>query len=122
MKKTELVLPEIGLIAATRAMLGAGIGLLVASRLSEQRRRVIGGSLVAVGVLTTIPLLLDVLSNMPGAKRLSAGISAFLHGRKTHHPRSVAIAQRTPSQSGAMRRRAMERQDYFSRTRRRNVL
>jgi hypothetical protein len=62
MKKAELALPELGLIAATRGMLGAGIGLLVASHLSEHKRRMVGRCLVAIGALTTIPLLLDVLS------------------------------------------------------------
>jgi hypothetical protein len=61
MIKTELRLPELGLLAGTRAMLGAGIGLLVAGRLSEARRKDIGWTLVAVGVLTTFPLALMVL-------------------------------------------------------------
>ena len=60
MIKTELRLPELGLLAGTRAMLGAGIGLLVAGRLSEARRKDIGWTLVAVGVLTTFPLALMV--------------------------------------------------------------
>jgi len=62
MKRTELALPEIGAIAATRAMLGAGLGLLLAGRLSKQHRKLIAGSLIAIGVVTTIPLALDVLS------------------------------------------------------------
>jgi hypothetical protein len=62
MKRTELTLPEVGLLAATRAMLGAGIGLLLANRLSDKKRKVVGGTLFAIGVLTTIPLAADVLS------------------------------------------------------------
>src|SRR5262245_39075285 len=50
MKRTELALPEIGAIAATRAMLGAGLGLLMAGRLSQEHRRMIGVSLLAIGV------------------------------------------------------------------------
>jgi len=58
----ELPVPELGAIAGTRAMLGAGIGLLAAGRLSERTRTVAGRTLLAIGVLSTIPLLLDVLS------------------------------------------------------------
>ncbi|MGA7951778.1 MAG: hypothetical protein WCA45_16725 [Thiobacillaceae bacterium] len=59
--KTELSLSEIGLIAATRGMLGAGVGLLVADLLSAEQRRSIGWTLVAVGAVTTVPLVLNVL-------------------------------------------------------------
>ena len=54
---TELRLPELGLIAATRGMLGAGIGLLLAHKLSDDRRKGVGWTLVAIGALTTIPLV-----------------------------------------------------------------
>ena len=57
---TELRLPELGLVAGTRALLGAGVGLLIASKLSDSQRRDIGWTLVAVGVLTTLPLMLMV--------------------------------------------------------------
>ena len=57
---TELRLPELVLLAGTRAVLGAGVGLLMAERLSEAQRKGIGWTLVAVGVLTTIPLALMV--------------------------------------------------------------
>jgi hypothetical protein len=43
-------------------MLGVGIGLLAAGRISERSRRTVGRSLLAVGALSTIPLVLDVLS------------------------------------------------------------
>jgi len=57
MKKRELTLAEIGLISGTRAMAGAGIALLLSDKLSRKQRRAVGWTLVAVGVLTTIPLL-----------------------------------------------------------------
>ncbi len=60
MKKRELTLPEIGLIAGTRGMLGAGIALLLSEKLTVEQRRAIGWTLVAVGVVTTIPLLAQV--------------------------------------------------------------
>ena len=57
----NITLPRLGLIAATRAGLGAGIGLLLADRLNPDQRRAVGWTLVAVGVLTTFPLAADVL-------------------------------------------------------------
>lgn len=43
------------LVAATRGMLGAGIGLLLAGR-AGNRRVPIGRALLAIGAITTIPL------------------------------------------------------------------
>ena len=54
MKQHEVTIPQIGLIAGTRAMLGAGIALLLSEKLSDEQRRAIGWTLVAVGALTTI--------------------------------------------------------------------
>lgn len=65
MKTTELVIPEVGLIALTRAILGMGVGLLVSGKVREQTRRPVGWSLVAVGVLTTFPLLATVFARRP---------------------------------------------------------
>ena len=62
MKTSEITLPEVGLIAATRAMLGAGIALLLADKLNEDQRKAIGWTLFAMGATSTIPLALDVLS------------------------------------------------------------
>ena len=62
MFKTELTLPDLGLIAATRGLLGAGIALLLADKLSDDQRRAVGWTLTAVGALTKIPLVLGVLA------------------------------------------------------------
>ena len=59
-KKVTLAVPELGLIAMTRAMLGVGIGLLLSEALDKRTVRGVGIALVAVGVLTTVPLLLRV--------------------------------------------------------------
>jgi hypothetical protein len=61
MKTTTVSIPELALIAGTRGMLGMGIGLLAANRMRPEQRRAVGWTLVAVGVLTTIPLAADVL-------------------------------------------------------------
>jgi len=60
MKETTLPLPQLGLIAATRGMLGAGIGLLLADKLAPEARKAAGVTLLAVGILTTIPLAMQV--------------------------------------------------------------
>ena len=62
MKKAELTLPEIALIAGTRGMLGAGAGLLLADRLNNDRRKAIGWTLLIIGAISTIPLAIGVLS------------------------------------------------------------
>jgi len=49
---------KLGFIVATRAALALGAGLLLSSRLGYGKRRMIGGTLVAVGALTTIPALM----------------------------------------------------------------
>ena len=61
MNPKQVTVPELALIAGTRAALGAGIGLLVADRLSREQRRAVGWTLVAVGAITTIPLAAEVL-------------------------------------------------------------
>jgi hypothetical protein len=60
---TELRLPELALVAGTRGLLGAGIGLLLADRLADDRRRNLGWTLVAIGALTTLPLIALVFSH-----------------------------------------------------------
>jgi hypothetical protein len=55
LKRLNLSLPEFGFVVATRAALGAGIGLLLAGRLGRCSRRRVGAALLAVGALTTIP-------------------------------------------------------------------
>jgi hypothetical protein len=61
--KTEITLPELALVAGTRAALGLGIGLLIANKLSDEQRKAAGWALLAVGVLTTIPLAIEVLGH-----------------------------------------------------------
>jgi hypothetical protein len=41
-------------------MLGVGIGLLVAGKLTEENRRLVGGTLLAIGAVSTIPLAWQV--------------------------------------------------------------
>jgi hypothetical protein len=62
MKEARLTLPQLSMIAVTRAILGGGVGLLLADRLSERERRVAGWGLFLAGVVSTIPLGRLVLS------------------------------------------------------------
>jgi hypothetical protein len=57
-KSVTLMLPEIGMITLTRGALGVGIGFLLSNSLEKEERQSAGLALGAVGVLTTIPLLL----------------------------------------------------------------
>jgi len=64
-RKSVLTIPEIGLIGITRVALGAGLALLLGDKLDHKERRAVGWSLFLVGVLTTAPLVLDVLGKQP---------------------------------------------------------
>jgi hypothetical protein len=60
-----LTLPELALIAGTRALLGAGLGLLLADRLNEDQRKAAGWTMFLIGAVTTIPLAINVLNKRP---------------------------------------------------------
>jgi hypothetical protein len=62
MKKAELTIPEIALIAGTRGVLGAGIALLLADKLNEDQRRAAGWAMFLIGAISTIPLVINVFS------------------------------------------------------------
>lgn len=64
MREIRMSFPELALTAATRGMLGVGIGLLISDRLDRERRVVVGATLAVVGALTTIPLALGVLGRL----------------------------------------------------------
>ena len=55
MESLILSRPVIGFLVGTRAALGFGIGLLIAERIPESRRRRIAWALIAIGAATTIP-------------------------------------------------------------------
>ena len=68
MVTTELRLHELAMVAGTRAMLGAGVALLLADRIGDDTRKGVGWALVAVGLLTTIPLAMLVLGKRKTAE------------------------------------------------------
>ena len=63
--RSELQLNKSDLImlVGTRAMLGAGIGLLVAGKLSDEPRRAVGRTLLAIGAATTVPLAFRIFGS-----------------------------------------------------------
>jgi hypothetical protein len=61
MIEPKLTLADIMLIAGTRVVLGAGIGLLLSSRLNDDQRKAAGLALALVGAVTTIPLAIGVI-------------------------------------------------------------
>jgi hypothetical protein len=54
-KETRLSRPELAFIVSTRVMLGAGIALFLADRLSAEQRKAVGATLALVGLVTTLP-------------------------------------------------------------------
>ncbi|HEV8606229.1 MAG TPA: hypothetical protein VGQ99_12725 [Tepidisphaeraceae bacterium] len=74
MIRRTITAPQLGLIAGTRAALGAGIALLLADRLTDGQRRAVGWTLVAVGALSTIPLAAQVFFADENEARLSGGM------------------------------------------------
>jgi hypothetical protein len=56
MKEIRLIIPELGLIAGTRAALGGGVALLLADKFTKEQRKAIGWTLFLFGAITTIPL------------------------------------------------------------------
>jgi len=62
MRTYEVTVPEVALVALTRGMGGAGIGLLAAGTMDAHKRRILGVALLAVGVLSTVPLVLEIFA------------------------------------------------------------
>jgi hypothetical protein len=63
---------QFGFLVATRAALAFGIGLLVANRIREKRRRAIALTLIGIGAATTIPAvrtLRDSRSDAPALRQ-----------------------------------------------------
>ena len=55
MRIIALDIPTFGFIVATRAMIGIGVGLLLAERLPAPQRRVAAAFMIGVGALATVP-------------------------------------------------------------------
>ena len=73
MKQVSLTIPEIGLIAGTRAAGAAGLALLLGNKMNPEQRRAVGWTLLAVGVLTTVPLIAQVYGKREANKSADEG-------------------------------------------------
>ncbi len=60
MRAVDLTLPEIAIIAGSRAVLGVGIGILLADHLPQPDRKTLGWSLLLVGAIITVPIFFEV--------------------------------------------------------------
>lgn len=77
MKERTITMPELAMIAGSRAAIGLGIGLLLADRFSNEQRRAVGWTLATIGAVSTIPLVMEVLGRndnreMPQHSQLGA--------------------------------------------------
>jgi hypothetical protein len=70
-KTFEASVPEAAFVAATRGMAGAGIGLLVSEFLDRDTRRAVGWTLLALGLLTTVPIAVTLFSRTREPRLLS---------------------------------------------------
>jgi hypothetical protein len=73
--------PLLGFIVGTRAALGFGLGLLLADRIPEPRRRTLGMTLVAIGAITTIPAAMSVFRRRVPDRRPSGAFPATANAR-----------------------------------------
>ena len=105
MRQTTLPIPELGLIAATRGMLGAGAALLLADKLPTDKKKTVGWTLFLVGAASTIPLvmddtkaLLDFAASQPAASKGPIGTVGYCMSGQyainaaTHFPDRVKAA------------------------------
>ena len=63
MERRALSIPEIAIIGGTRAVLGAGLGLLLGEYLGREQRRAVGWSLLGVGLVSTIPIAMQLMKS-----------------------------------------------------------
>jgi len=74
MKTWTVTFPELALLAGTRALLGAGVAFLISQRLSVCERKTAGLILTGVGVLTTIPLAMELMGRESPASEPAAPV------------------------------------------------
>ena len=69
MREISLSVPEIGLMVGTRVALGVGIGLVLSNRLNKDERKAAGLALLAVGIMTTVPIIINIIGKRRDAEK-----------------------------------------------------
>jgi hypothetical protein len=88
-RETRVTIPELMLIAGTRAALGAGLGLLLADQLPPGQRRAVGWTLLLIGALSTVPLAVEIFGHtLPDAHNWGPDWDT---GQTRHRPGMGAI-------------------------------
>jgi hypothetical protein len=75
MREIPLTFPEIGLINGTRFVIGTGLGLLLAEKMDRNTRKAVGISLLAAGILFSIPAGMSFLGKLRGVHSPGSQIS-----------------------------------------------
>jgi len=76
--------PLLGFVVGTRAALAFGVGLLVATRIPEPRRRAIAMTLIGIGAATTFPAARSIFRNRGAGEADSfSGSAAAGHDVRT---------------------------------------
>ena len=68
MNTYRVTAPEMAIVAATRGMAGLGAGLLISSLLTPNTRRTLGWTLLAIGAVSTVPILMALTGKRDGAR------------------------------------------------------
>lgn len=61
MRHVDLPIHELAFVAGTRALAGAGVGLLLADFIRPESRKAVGWTLLAIGALTTVPIAVSLI-------------------------------------------------------------
>jgi hypothetical protein len=61
-KKMAMSLPELAMLNSTRVMIGAGLGVFLADRLSADQRKAVGWALFLAGAAMSIPIGIEIVS------------------------------------------------------------
>jgi hypothetical protein len=72
MKTHTLTTPELVFVIGTRALIAAGIALLVSPKLRTSQRKAVAWALLTIGAVTTPPVVKTLFGEEPLTKRIRA--------------------------------------------------
>jgi hypothetical protein len=64
MQTVKLTIPELLFVVGTRAMLAAGVALLVFRNMRDRDRKILGTALAIAGAISTVPAAMAVISSL----------------------------------------------------------